>query len=189
MDTINKSEKKLIATIIVLAFVAVGLGIAIYKQGLLGSLMPSKTSSLKSTTSKTQQQSTDPRSKRPLPTGLSQDELALMSPPHQGDTDEVKMKHYKIGQKLAKEADVLELNKCNGPSPLDLKLVSGQDFKVKNSDSQNHTIIIDKDHQYMINANSTKTVKADFGRGNGLYGYLCDNLSGVAGFFFVTPKQ
>ncbi len=188
MNPTNVSEKKLVWIIIILALVAVGLGFAIYKQGFLDRFLPQNSATSKSSSNTAAKQASNSKPKRPLPEGLSEEELALMTPPGQTASEAQRNAHYQIGKKLAKEASALQLNKCNGPSPLDMKLVNGQEFDVVNSDTSDHTIIIGE-KKFTVKANSTETFKADFGRGNGLYGYICDDLSGVAGFFFVTPKE
>jgi hypothetical protein len=167
----------------VLIVVAIGLGIAIYvqrnpsvfeKQASSEVEVPQPTATLK-----------DFRPLRTLPKDLTADERSILQAPQADDPVSKKEAHFQIVNKLAQEADVLNINKCEKPSPLVLSLKYGQEFKVKNDDSIPHSIIIDKNHIYKIDANSTVSFKADFGRGLGAYGYLCEKYAGIVGFFLV----
>ncbi len=175
--------------ILALVIVAIVLGSAIYKQKV-SQKTPEQTNT---NTQVSQPLSSGPGTasvsgqRRPLPTDLTDDEKALLSPPNQDSPKEDKDKHYAIVVKLAQDASVLDLNNCQKPSPLDMRVKDKSTFKIKNSDSVDHTVVIDQNHHYSVSANSDTSVTVDFGHGLGAYGYLCDNQPGVVGFFLVSP--
>ena len=172
--------------IVILLIIALVLGYFIYKKNFSSSYS-SKTTTSKVPSSSKNNKSLNLAPRRPMPIGLTEDEKTLLNPPGSNGTQEERDKHFALVVKLAKEAKVLDLNKCEKPNPLALKLNKGQKFNVYNGNLQNHTIWFDADRKYKIPANSTTTLTADFGDGPGYYGYLCDNVSGVVGFFLINP--
>lgn len=180
-----KNQQFLTALLIIIALI---LGYAIFKQSndKQATLIPSPSSYL-AAKSNPSSASSSAKQRRELPANLSDDEKALLNPPAPDAPKEEKDKHFALVVKLAQEAPALELNQCSKPQPIDLKLKQNQPFQVNNSDTADHTIVIDQNHHYLIPAKGSIKITPDFGHGLGAYGYLCDDLAGVVGFFLVTP--
>ncbi len=126
-------------------------------------------------------------SPRPFPSSLSADEIAVLNPPPPNANKTDKDKHFALVTKLAQDASELNLNKCNLPSPLVLKTKLGANINIKNDDNKDHVIVLDQGNKFTVPANKTLALKVNFPYGQGAYGYLCDDLPGVIGFFLVTP--
>ena len=95
-----------------------------------------------------------------------------------------RQKHFELALSAAQAATTLQITSCKS-NPTVLRTKNGSTFKVKNNDAVEHVLLFDKDHIYKLGANSTTSIKADFGRGAGLYGYGCDKSSEAAGLIFV----
>lgn len=176
---VNKSN----IFIAVLLVIALGLGAAIYIQRNPAIL--EKPSTAQDATPQPSPVVQDFRPLRPLPKDLTPDERLVLQAPRQNDSFDKKAAHFELVKKLAKKSGTLNIDKCEKPSPLVLSLKEGQDFSVRNDDSVAHTIIIDTNHKYKIEPNTTTSLKASFGRGAGAYGYLCEKYAGIVGFFLV----
>lgn len=183
--------------IIILGLVAVVLGIFVGRdyssdvKTFFEKFAPQKQTLTQSDTSSQAQEPKEATSsvqRRPLPPDLTDEEKALLNPPAPNAPKEEKDQHYELLFKLAKESEVLDLKGCIKPDPLALKLKEGSEFKAKSSDGLEHTIVINQDYKFEVEAGQTATFKANFPFGQGAYGYLCDSQPGVVGFFFVTPK-
>jgi plastocyanin len=182
----NKSN----SLIILLIAVAVILGVLIINKKTASTSIDKEKPSAGSQVTPTQQSGERVfTERRPTPTGLSSDEIALMNPPRPDASQEEKTKHFEVVLKLAEDAEVLRLNDCNKATPLVLKVKPGQDLKVENSESVDHTIAISQDHTFKIPAGTTTTIKAEFGKDRGAFGYICDNIGGVVGFFLLMPDE
>lgn len=164
LDKTNK-ERVYPTLIIVLAGTAIILGYSIY-----GELFKQKVAVQKS-----EKQSI-----------VISEEREVLKFPSQDAPAEEKQRHYELVVKLAKEADFLDISKCIA-SPLVFKTKNGKNFLVKNNDFSDHEIQINEEHRYTISANSSRTILADFGYGQGLYGYGCDNSGAPVGLFLVEP--
>lgn len=154
--------------IIILLVVALVLGQAIYKQHNPQPLPPSK-----------------PDVPKLMPPDLTADEKAVLIPPSPDAPSAEREKHDALAAKLAKESDSLDITNCHS-NPLVLRIKINKNLKVKNSDNIDRKLIFDDTHEYLISKNSTTTVKVDFGKGAGLYGYICEGI-GLTGFILVTP--
>ncbi|MEX2090765.1 MAG: hypothetical protein WD989_01370 [Candidatus Paceibacterota bacterium] len=172
----HRLEKYLV---IVLAVVAVGLAGLIYKQKMGG--WPSALSEPDSG-NRPQASAVGPVWS---PSPGSEEEylfsIKMDSP------DEEKMKHYQYAISISKESEYLNLTNCS-PEPLVLKAINNGTIKLKNDGEMPVTMVIDAEHTYLVGPKSTKSVKADLGKGVGLYGYGCNNSSGPRGMIFVSPN-
>lgn len=181
----NPQEYKIISFLAVIALV---LGAAIFQQTRpQGVNQSSEETEVAAPSPTSQSQATSSAQRRPLPENLTEDEKAVLDPPSLDAPADEKQAHYNLAVKLAQTASNLDLNKCSKPNPLVMKITNGENFTAKNSDTVEHTIVIDQDHHYAVAPGGSATIKADFGHGLGVYGYLCDNVPGVVGFFLVTP--
>lgn len=124
---------------------------------------------------------------RPTPGNLTKEEKMALNPPGQDATVEERNKHFNTIVSLAQKTELLDINSCKKPNPLVIEVKLNEKIKIKNSDSKDHTIRVDNEHQYLIKAKETKDIIASFGKGQGAYGYLCDEMGGVVGFFLVKP--
>jgi len=173
------------ALIVVLMLIAFVLGYLIYKQKA-GTDTNTATES-KVVGSKVQTSKREGENMRPTPQGLTDEEKQALNPPERNATNEEKSQHYNIVANLAEEADFLDINKCEKADPMVMSLKLKQDFKITNDDSVEHTLIIDEKTRYTIPPGKTITANANFQYGRGAYGYTCDKLGGVVGFFLVNP--
>ncbi len=166
--------------IIVLVITALTLGVLIIKPSGL------KLSSFENKTPKSELKRDsvpDASTTRLIPANLSKEEKKLLTVPPPDASEEEINAHIAIGEKLAKEADILEITDCK-PKPLVLKVKEKTNFKVLNNDKIDHTLIIDEEHKYPILGGETTEIRADFGKPPGLYGYVCEGV-GLTGFIFV----
>lgn len=120
-----------------------------------------------------------------LPSDLTEEERILLIPPATDAPRFEKDKHDALAEKLSKESDTLDITNCRS-NPLVLRARINQNLTVKNEENLDRKLIFDDDHQYPIPKNSTTTLKVDFGKGVGLYGYVCEGV-GLTGFILVTP--
>lgn len=158
--------------IIILIVIALILGYAIYNQQKVNISKNTATKPLTATPV-------------PFPANLTEDEKFILNPPPATASAEIKKKHADTVAKLAKEEDNLEIKDCQ-PTPLVLQVKQGTEFTIQNKDSSPHKIIFDSDHHYVLPANGSKTIKADFKYGSGDYGYICEEV-GLTGFLHITP--
>lgn len=113
------------------------------------------------------------------------DEKKVLIIPNNDSTDKEKADHSKLVEKLAKEVDTVVVKDCL-PIPLALKIKIGESFKIRNDGKATITIAVNKDNINEIAAGETKSFKADFGFGPGVYGYACNSSDATSGIFFVT---
>lgn len=95
-----------------------------------------------------------------------------------------KQRHFFYATSISKVSEFLNLTNCN-PDPLVIKVKNGEIIKLKNDGDADLSIGIDANHIYVVPAKSIKEVKADLGKGTGLYGYGCNASSTPAGMIFV----
>ena len=185
----NLLKNKSLLTVAVLIIVAFVLGVLIYNKYSRGAITLNKMDSNGSLRQSRQSQSSqqDTREKRPTPEGLSAEELKLFTIPMNASQEFIN-ERFKLVEKLSKEGDTIDLNKCEKPSPLVLKVEEGTDITIKNSDSIEHNVFIYRNSEVKVPANQNKTVKANFERGPGYYAYQCDNLAGIVGYILVAKK-
>lgn len=164
--------------VVVLAVVAVGLAGLLYKQKMGSDPLPVA-----------QNQNVDPQASAagPVWTPEPGSEEEYLFGITMESSDEEKMKHYQFAISIAKESEFLDVTDCS-PEPLVLKVANGGTVKLKNDGNADVTIVMDAEHTYSVGAKSTKSIKADFGKGAGLYGYGCNQSSGPRGMIFVSPN-
>ena len=157
---------------IILIAIALVLGYAIYSQRIANQpkLTPERSLS---------------PSPKLLPSELTEQEKTLLNPPSSDAPQEERDKHDALAAKLSKESDSLDITDCHS-NPLVVRAKINQDLTLKNKEDIDRKLIFDADHQYSIPKNSTTTIKVDFGKGPGLYGYVCEGV-GLTGFILVTP--
>jgi hypothetical protein len=102
--------------------------------------------------------------------------------------DSEKLKYFEFVQTLARDADYLEIKNGCELYPLVFYSRLGSSIKIRNSGDNTSTIQVNNDHRYEIPARDTKTITADFGSGQGIYGYSCNDSPKAMGIFFVAPK-
>lgn len=177
-------NSKLINIIIVSLFIAaIGLAIVIYQQNSQESLQKEE-SATPSSLSPEESISTSSGIQPPTLnlSKLSKEEIEVMSISSQS-TEEERRKHFELAKSIAKTSEMLEIFNCLA-NPIVIKLKLGSNVTIRNLDSIEHAIRINKDLSYKIPAKGTKVVKVDFGRGHGLYGYGCDGI-GPSGLMLV----
>ena len=110
--------------------------------------------------------------------------------PNVNTTEEDRSAHYDLAVSQSVAADELNITNCE-PSPLVLEVVDGSEFGIKNDGNQDITIRFDIDVFFTIPAGDTLTAEANFGFGEGLYGYGCEgvpNEGGVSGLVLVKGQ-
>lgn len=125
-------------------------------------------------------ESTSSSKLRKVPSNLKEEEKFLYSPPNKDDP-KANAEFNKKLEVLAIETDTLNLNKCEKPDPLVVKIKQGQKLTIKNSDSVAHQINMEK-FLLTVDKESSVTIKAGVA---GSYGYGCDSLEGIVGFILV----
>jgi hypothetical protein len=112
----------------------------------------------------------------------------VLNVPDDKAPDSEKLKYFELAQTLARDADYLEIKNDCDLYPLVLYSRLGSSIKIRNSGDNNAIIQVNNDHRYEIPARETKTITADFGSGQGIYGYSCNESPKAMGIFFVAPK-
>lgn len=119
---------------------------------------------------------------------LTSDEQNVLIVPAPDASKEKKTAHFELALKLAKEADVLDMQNCMPVSPLVIKLKEGAKITVTNSGTETHKIVFNKDNSFDIPSGSTQTLDYEFKNGPGLYGFFCDQIQYPAGFVIISPS-
>ena len=185
-------SKILVIGIIILAGTALVLGYAIVRQNtseeLTDGLLQSRFSALDEQDAKTREEPLVFQDALPLAEelGITKDERATLAHPAKDAPAEEKQSHFELVQKIAKEAQHLDITKCKVANPVVLKVKLGEPITVKNQDSVDHAIVFDADNIFSIPANTTMDIKPDFQFGSGTYGYGCDQTPHTVGIFLVT---
>lgn len=81
-------------------------------------------------------------------------------------------------------SDTVTITNCM-PSPMVLKVIQGETFKLENRDIKEHVIVVNENHRYLLNPKETIDVTADFGNGFGIYTYTCDDPGLPVGVFLL----
>lgn len=126
---------------------------------------------------------------KPSEVSVTYTEKNILDIPGPDSSENQRRNHFEAVQKLAEEAEYLELNECI-PSPIVLRAKSGSVIKVRNGDVSSYRIAINKDNLFDIKAEATTEIEADFGNGPGLYAYACEKngpAQSAAGLFIITP--
>ena len=111
----------------------------------------------------------------------------VLSPPGADASDKERQAYFDLVTSQATAADMLVLGANCTPVPLVISLPLKKTFTIKNTDTVAHTMRLDKDHTYTIEAGKSKEIAADFGHEAGLYGYGCDSSTKAVGMMVVTP--
>lgn len=129
----------------------------------------------------------------PLPSGgetpkdLTAEEKAVLIPPGPNDSEQKRKEHFALVERLAKEAEYLDITDCKS-IPVVLRAKKGSEIQLRNTSKVDHALVIDKDHVYTVPAEKTLKVKADFGKGAGVYGYGCDKSTGATGMMLIYEQ-
>ena len=111
----------------------------------------------------------------------------VLTPPAPDAPAAQKKAYFDLVAGAAKKAGTLTLGPGCSPSPVVFSIALKSPFTVNNTDSVDHTLVFDKDHQYLVPHGASKSVPADFESDAGIYGYACDHATKAAGMLFVTP--
>ena len=125
----------------------------------------------------------DSAENKEYPSRLTAAEIQAINPPLEGSYAE-KEEHLELAIKLAAETESLNIKDCFG-DPVVFKTKLGQQFTIKNLDSEDHLIAFNKDHIYHLPALGEATITAEFGFGSGVYGFSCDESSNATGMVLV----
>lgn len=168
----------------VLVVLAIVLGGAIYQQQT-GSKsqtgIPQDRSVPQPVANQNTQQASTPRE-------LTAEEKQALNFPGPNATEAEKKAHADLVNKLGNQSGVpfLDISGCR-PTPVVYRVKLGGTFKVKNSDSKDHTIYTDRDTVIKANSEQTLTSK-DIGDNLGQYAYGCDGSAGSGvGIIQITP--
>ena len=117
------------------------------------------------------------------PSRLTALEIQAISPPLEGSYEE-REEHLELAIKLARETASLDIKDCFG-DPVVFKAKLGQEFTIKNLDSEDHIIAFNREHIFHIPALSEASIIAEFGFGSGVYGFSCDESLNATGMVLV----
>ncbi|MEK7517793.1 MAG: hypothetical protein AAB583_04545 [Patescibacteria group bacterium] len=166
--------------IAVLVVIAVVLGYQIYQQTTVYQTPPIQNGTVPQTVGN-QQASTQK--------GLTAEEKQALSFPGPNATEEEKKKHSDLVDELGNRVAgtlFLDITGCK-PNPIVYRVKQGGSFKVKNSDSIDHTLSTDRKITIKANSEQTLTSKS-IGDVLGNYGYGCAEISGgTVGIIQIIP--
>lgn len=180
-----------IIILLILATVAIGLGVLIYNQRALNqtgldSFPASMNNNPTPASSSTTDNSTVRRKEwpQPLPSFIGQAELNILNTPTSSTSAEARNKHFDNAVAAAKTTNTLEIDQCFG-KPTVIKVKKGQSLTLKNSDPIDHVMVIDAKTQFKVPANKSVQVNINMEK-SGLYGYGCDNYTKATGMILVS---
>jgi hypothetical protein len=156
----------------ILVIIAVVLGYKIYEKKAPASAKPVVTSNQSTSTPVTTNNTTVKTA------------AAIPKPPAAGASNTELRAWGELISKLAVPTNKLEITACK-PNPAVIALDSGTSFSVTNKDSVSHILVLNPTTTFTIDAGATKSIKADFGKGPGMYAYGCDNGNEPVGVFLV----
>ena len=168
------------ALIIVLVFIAVALGFLIYRKQ-----MPSISRQPSPTSPTTGQMPSESVSDETAKRELSAEEQAALTPPSRDASSAEQQDFLTLISRLAKESKFLDISGCFA-NPLVFRVKFKSSFTARNSDKVDRVIVFDEKNQFIVPAQETKEIKADFGKGPGIYGMGCDSSTGARGMFLIT---
>lgn len=127
---------------------------------------------------------TPPGAKPPWVSTLGENEKEIFNIPLTITSDEDREKYSALLIKNALPSDKLHISSACRPIPL-VFAVTKPEYKVeiKNDDSQNHTIYLAKDENYMVEAGKSVVINVDSKKGLNI-NYGCD-LYGTVGFLTI----
>ncbi len=176
----NINTKKILVAVLVITAVALAGVFYNQKKGIVSSVSPNSNSNSQ------EQAAAVGLGWRPIPGSEEESMFSIKI----DSTEEEKAKHYQYAISIAKESEFLDLSTCK-PQPLVWKVTNESEVTLKNDSDAQVTMGIDPEHIYVVEANSTETITADFGKGQGLYGYgfSCNGAEpGSSGWVFVVPE-
>ena len=94
--------------------------------------------------------------------------------------------HDELIIKNARTAEYLSIGPGCKPDPLVIQITVGASLRIKNTDSEPHTLVFDAKHVLSIATSSSEELKTDFLKVGGAYGYGCDGVLGAAGIIVVA---
>ena len=122
----------------------------------------------------------------PLPEDLTSEERAIFdNVPRPDATQEQHQEFRNLVQAVAKKGTSITITNCVKPVPLVLEISAKENLRVINEDDKDHTLSFTQG-QYKIAAGETQALSDLFPRGEGVYGFGCDNSGRAVGFFLVT---
>lgn len=171
------ANKSLKITAVILVVLALALGYAILRQRR--PLTAPETSSSTPAPAPSAQPGALAPSPAPAPSTVERnpDERAVLAIPGPNASEAEKARHFELAQRLARESAELKLVNCV-PDPAVFKVANGASFTVHNAGAKDMTVVINPENVYTVPAGGTKTLKAGFGKGAGLFGYGCNSASG-----------
>lgn len=117
---------------------------------------------------------------------ISYDSLeSLLVFPSQDATSETKQAHYDAVVNKAVEDKEITISQCK-PENLVTKIKNGNSVNIKNEGPDDIKIRLDDKQIFDVTKNSTKEVKFNFQYGQGVYGYMCNDLGGPVGILLVV---
>jgi plastocyanin len=120
---------------------------------------------------------------------LTDKEKQVLNAPGENATQEEKDKHGVLLFSLSRESTTLDISSCEIPNPLVLRAKLGTEIKLVNNDSVAHVLTI-TGKAYAVEPKGSTTLKLDFGKGAGGFGYVCDSKGQgtppVSGFFLLS---
>lgn len=87
----------------------------------------------------------------------------------------------------SKQQNDFTIKECT-PDPLAIKVKSGSEITIRNDDDTEHLITVNAQNQVSVPANGTAKLKAEFGKGNGIYTYRCDADVAHVGIILVKGE-
>lgn len=91
---------------------------------------------------------------------------------------------------IAREGEVIDINKCVAATPSVLRVSIGEIITFRNEDVVGHTIAYNPEYIFTIPAGGTLEIPADFGTGSGgIYGYGCDNSNYLTGVLILSTQS
>jgi hypothetical protein len=173
--------------IVILSLVGIGLGLMIYRnntvvQPEVAQNVPQQQSQpiVQETPVETQSQPTA----QPTPdTRLTINNVELHTPGPNA-TKEEQDAFTKYVTDNAQAVSQFEIASCK-PVPAILKVKDKGSITVKNSDSVDHTIIFNTDHQYTIPKNGQTVINIDFANGESIFGFGCETANGAVGALLI----
>lgn len=116
---------------------------------------------------------------------LTDDERSVLNPPQGDASEQAKVAHFSMVEKIAVESGELKIGSACSVSPVVLKTQMGKELIFRNYDSVPHTIAMPSEGlSFPIPANGSVKVPATFGKETRTYGYICDQ-SGLAGIILA----
>lgn len=118
----------------------------------------------------------------------SAEEKSVLTFPVSGSAQAEIDRHNLLIDRSAQKTDSLSISLGCRPDPLVVEIESGKNLTIRNLDSSQHILQIGL-VRVIIPPSEKVAVKADFGAGDGRYGYFCDNSQDTVGIIKVTSPS